>query len=419
MAPGARAAWLTLAALTLAGAAAAQTAPVQTVPGQPLETRPPNATGQTPAFPGQTRAPYAPAGVAYEVSVVATGLESPWGLAFLPDGRLLVTERAGRLRIVAADGTLSPPVTGLPPIDVYGQQGLLDVALDPDFASNGLVYWAFTDPRPDGHGLAVARGRLVADGAPRLEDVKVIWRMKAGLVNGAYFGGRLAFARDKTLFIATGDGLISPKDGGSPEGAGQAQRLDSAIGKALRINRDGSIPKDNPFVHRKDALPELWSLGHRNIESAAINPWTGRLWTVEHGPKGGDELNIPLAGRNYGWPITTYGIDYSGKPVGAGLTAKAGMEQPVYYWDPVIAPSGMAFYDADLFPAWKGSLLVGSLREKHLTRLVLKGDRVVGEERLLVEVNERIRDVRVAPDGSVYLLTGTPAGRILKLTPKP
>jgi glucose/arabinose dehydrogenase len=382
--------------------------PGRQVPGEPVETRPPNGEGQEPAFPGQTRAPYRTAGVAFEVKTVAEGLEHPWGMAFLPDGALIVTERPGRMRIVERGGALTS-VSGLPEVDARGQGGLLDVALDPGFGESGLVYWSYAEPRRGGNGTAVARGRLVRGEAARLEEVAVVWRMTPTLDSSAHFGSRLVFARDGSLFITTGERSIL-------EGRRQAQRLDAALGKVLRILPAGEVPRDNPFVGRDGALPAIWSYGHRNIQAAALHPGTGVLWTVEHGARGGDEVNVISPGANYGWPIITYGIEYSGEPIGEGITQREGMEQPIYYWDPVIAPSGMAFYDADLFPAWKGSLFVGALAGRHLARLTLDGNRVVGEERLLAD-RARIRDVRVGPDGRVYLLTDEDSGELLALVP--
>jgi glucose/arabinose dehydrogenase len=377
-------------------------------PGAPLETREPNAPWQKPAFPGQTRAPYAPSNVKLEVVTVVKGLEHPWGMAFLPDGSILVTEREGRLR-VAKDGKLSPAVKGLPEVAASGQGGLLDVLLDPKFAENGSIFWSYSEPRQGGNGTAVARGRLVLGAAPRVEDVKVIWRMTPTLDSRLHFGSRLVWRRDGTLFITTGERSIL-------EGRRQAQRLDGTFGKVVRVHPDGSIPQDNPLVNRPGARPEIWSWGHRNIQSAALHPRTGALWIVEHGARGGDEINIAEAGKDYGWPTITYGVEYSGNKIGEGKTAAPGMEQPIYYWDPVIAPSGMAFYDADLFPAWKGSLFVGALAGKHLARLALDGTKVVGEERLLAG-RARIRDVRVGPDGAVYVATDEGDDAILKLVP--
>uniref|UniRef100_B0SUS8 Glucose sorbosone dehydrogenase n=1 Tax=Caulobacter sp. (strain K31) TaxID=366602 RepID=B0SUS8_CAUSK len=399
---------LALAVLVLT--ACGPTGQVQAQPHPPVETAPPNAAGQTPAFPQQTRAPEEKLGVAYKVETLATGLEHPWSLAFLPDGSKLVSERAGRLRILGADGKLSPAVTGLPAVYAEGQGGLFDVALDPDYARNGLIYWTYAEPREGGNGTTAARGKLVLGAAPRVETVQVIWRQTPTMDSPLHFGGRLAFARDGSLFITTGERSIIP-------GRMQAQKLDAALGKVIRIRPDGAIPADNPFVGDPQAKPEIWSRGHRNVQGATINPWTGQLWTAEHGARGGDEINTPKAGKDYGWPTITYGEEYSGKPVGDGITQHEGMEQPVYYWDPVIAPSGLAFYNASLFPAWKGSLFVGGLKG-YLVRLTLKDDKVVGEERLLSELDSRIRDVRVGPDGAVYVVTDEDDGRVLRLTPK-
>jgi glucose/arabinose dehydrogenase len=334
---------------------------------------------------------------------VARGLEHPWGLAFLPDGRLLVTERPGRLRIVARDGTLGNPLGGVPRVVARGQGGLLDVALDPKFADNRLVYLSYAEPGHDGAGTAVARGRL---GDSALEDVRVIYRQLPKVEGSAHFGSRLVFARDGTLFVTQGDRFAH---------RAKAQDLSSGIGKIVRISPDGAIPEDNPFVGRPGARPEIWSYGHRNVQAAALHPETGALWTVEHGARGGDELNRPEAGKNYGWPVITYGVDYSGAKIGEG-TAKAGMEQPVYYWDPVIAPSGMTFYTGDRFAGWKGSVLIGSLSPGGLVRLAMENGRVTREERHLGELGERIRDVRQGPDGSIYLLTDANDGRVLRVT---
>jgi glucose/arabinose dehydrogenase len=380
-----------------------------------VETRAPNATGQKPAFSGQTRAPEHKTNVAFTVVTVAEGLENPWGMVFLPDGRMLVTERSGRLRVVNTDGTLSAPVAGVPAVDARGQGGLLDVALDPAFSSNRLVYWSYAEAGEGGgrNHTAVARGRLEDETPPRLDAVQVIFRQTPSLNSRAHFGGRLVFGRDATLFITLGERA-------STEGRMQAQRLDGLLGKIVRINADGSIPRDNPFFARADVRTEIWSLGHRNVQGAALHPATGELWAVEHGTRGGDELNIARPGRDFGWPTIAYGIEYSGGPITGNMTAKEGMEQPLYYWDPVIAPSGMAFYTGDRFPAWRGSLFVGGLGSSHLTRLTLEGERIVGEEWLLTDLEpkpERIRDVRQGPDGALYLLTDSPTGRVLKLVP--
>ncbi|WP_255991046.1 PQQ-dependent sugar dehydrogenase [Chitinolyticbacter albus] len=345
----------------------------------------------------------------YAAETIASGLEHPWSLAFLPDGRMLVTERAGRLRLVTIDGKLSAPIAGVPKVYASGQGGLLDVALDPAFAQNRLVYLSYAEPgNNDLAGTAVARARLIETASSaRLEQLVVILRQQPKTVGGAHFGSRLAFARDGTLFVTMGERYQRDR----------AQELDVSFGKVLRIRPDGGIPPDNPYVGRKDVLPEIWSHGHRNPQSAAIHPATGALWTIEHGARGGDEINIPLAGRNYGWPVITYGHDYSGLPIGEG-TAKAGMEQPVYYWDPSIAPSGMAFYTSNRYPGWNGTLLVGALKGQALVRLTLKGNQVVAEERLLGNAKQRIRDVRQGPDGWVYLLTDADDGAILRLKPR-
>jgi aldose sugar dehydrogenase len=413
------AAIVALVACTGSGAADAPQAQQSGAQAAVADPRPANAPDQKPAFPGQTDAPLRETNVAFEVVTVAEGLANPWALAFLPSGKMLVTEKPGRLRVVSADGTLSPAVTGLPPVDARGQGGLLDVVLDPDFASNQLIYWSYAEPHDGGeNNTAVARGKFVDDAAaPRVENVEVIYRQRPTLASRLHFGSRLVFARDGTLFVTQGDRSVTA-------GRMQAQNMDSGIGKIARINKDGSIPADNPFVGKDGVLPEIWSSGHRNIQSAALHPETGELWEVEHGARGGDELNIARAGKDYGWPTAAYGIEYGGRPILEGATQKEGTEQPIYYWDPVIAPSGMLFYTGDLFPAWKGSLFVGGLASNALVRLDIKGERVTGEERLLKELQatpeskpDRFRDVRQGPDGAIYLVTDMPQGRVLKLVP--
>ena len=377
-----------------------------------VDPRPPNGTHQQPAFPEQTDAPAERTNVAFEVLTVAAGLEHPWGLDFLPGGRLLVTEREGRLRVVSPGGNLSAPVEGLPRVDPRAQGGLLDVALHPDFASNQLVYWTFSEPQARGtNATAVARGRFVDGPQPRVEQAQVIFRQAPALESALHFGGRLVWARDGTLFVTMGDRSIT-------EGRMQAQRMDSLVGKIARIGADGQVPRDNPFVDRPGARPEIFSIGHRNVQAAVLHPETGELWEVEHGTRGGDELNVVRAGRDYGWPTIAYGIEYSGAPITADITHRAGMEQPIYYWDPVIAPSGMAFYTGQLFPAWRGSLFVGGLGTEDLVRLSVDGERVTGEERLLRDLAERIRDVVQGPDEALYLLTDSPRGRVLKIVPR-
>lgn len=402
-----------LAACGGADSAAQSQAPAPAEGGQPWETRPANAPSQTPAFPGQTRAPEVSADVAFEVETVAEGLNKPWAIAFLPDGRMLVTERPGRLRIVTAQGQLSEPVSGLPEVDARDQGGLLDVALDPDFADNQLIYWSYAEPRGNGaNATAVARGRLTEDGgSARVENVQVIFQQQPAMDSTKHYGSRLVFDGQGHLYVTLGERSILA-------GRAQAQEMASALGKIVRINRDGSIPDDNPFVGQAGVRPEIFAAGVRNVQSAALHPETGKLWEVEHGARGGDELNIIEAGENYGWPTIAYGLEYSGQPIGEGLTAKEGLEQPAYYWDPVIGPSGMAFYQGDLFPAWKGSLFVGALRDKHLVRLTLDGERVTGEDRLLVDLGERIREVEVGPEGAIYVATDSEQGKILKLVPR-
>ena len=340
------------------------------------------------------------------VETVATGLEHPWGFEPLPDGRFLVTERPGRLRIVSGDGTISPPLAGVPRVAAVNQGGLLDVALDPAFASNSIIYLSFSEPGEGGTSTAVARARLTATG---LQDVRVIYSQVPKVGSSGHFGSRIVFRRDGTMFVTQGDRQAN-------QFRGQAQDLGSGIGKIVRINTDGSIPRDNPFTGREGARLEIWSYGHRNVQAAALHPETGQLWTVEHGARGGDELNHPEAGKNYGWPVITYGRDYSGSRIGEG-TERAGMEQPVYYWDPVIAPSGMTFYTGDAFPGWKGSILVGGLASQALVRLTLRDGRVASEERYLGEQGQRIRDVKQGVDGLVYVITDAGTGRLLRLRP--
>ena len=404
---------LIAATLTLAVAGAANIASAQGV-----DPRPPNNPEQKSAIAGQTDAPENKSSVAFDVVTVAEGLVNPWSLAFLPNGKMLVTERPGRLRVLGADGKLSAPVTGLPTVDARGQGGLLDVVLDPGFAKNSLIYWSYAEPKEGQAGVnntAVARGKFVDDAAaPRVEDMQVIYHQRPSLNSPLHFGSRLIFGRDGTLFVTQGDRSIT-------EGRMQAQKLDSGLGKIVRINTDGSIPKDNPFVGKEGVLPEIWSFGHRNIQSATLHPTTGELWEVEHGTRGGDEINIARKGKDYGWPTIAYGIEYRGGAITGGITQQAGMEQPLYYWDPIIGPSGMTFYTGSLFPAWKGNLFIGGHGTNDLVRLVLDGEKVVGEERLLKDLQpkpERIRDVRTGPDGALYVVTDGATARILKLVPK-
>ena len=341
----------------------------------------------------------------FRVEPLVGGLEHPWSLAFLPDGRMLVTERPGRLRLITADGRLQPhPIGGLPAIAASGQGGLLDVVPHPDFARNRWIYFSYVEAGAGGSGTAVARGRLEGDA---LLATEVLFRLLPKSRTARHFGSRLVFDRAGHLFVTLGDRGDRPR----------AQDLGDHAGSVIRLGDDGRIPSDNPFVRQPGTRPEIFSFGHRNIQGAALHPVTGRLWTHEHGPQGGDEINIPRAGVNHGWPIITYGVNYGiGTQIGEGTT-KPGMGQPVYYWVPSIAPSGMAFYDGAAFPGWQGNLFVGSLKFRQLVRLEIDGERVVHEERLLEDAVGRIRDVRQGPDGLLYLLSDAADGQLVRLVP--
>ncbi|HLL55698.1 MAG TPA: PQQ-dependent sugar dehydrogenase [Myxococcaceae bacterium] len=379
-------------------------------PGAPVETAPPNVPEFKPAFAGQTRAPAVKTQTPLKVTEIASGFDKPWAIAFLPDGRFLVTEKpTGKLYIVTAQGKKSAAVAGLPKVDGRGQGGLLDVEVAPDYARSRLIYWTYYEPREGGNGLAVARAKLAEGAAPKIEGLQVIFRMQPTLESTLHAGGRLVFTPDGTLYVTLGERSIRP-------GRVQAQDLGSHFGKVVRINPDGSVPKDNPFVDRKGARPEIWSSGHRNILSAVLDD-RNRLWVTEMGPRGGDELNLVERAKDYGWPTIGYGEEYSGAPIHE-KTQAPGMEQPVYYWDPVISPSGMTFYTGPLFPEWRGNFFIGGLSSQALVRLVLRDDRVIGEERLLLDLNARIREVVQGPDGALYLLTDASNGRLLKVTPR-
>ncbi|HVL77357.1 MAG TPA: PQQ-dependent sugar dehydrogenase [Noviherbaspirillum sp.] len=339
---------------------------------------------------------------------LASDLEHPWALAFIGDGRMLVTERPGRLRVIEADGRVGEPVQGLPQIDAGGQGGLLDIVADRRFADNRTVYFCYSEPGEGGNSTALASARLSQDRA-RLEQVRVLFSQRPKVRGSHHFGCRIVEAADGTLFLTTGDRFNRMDD---------AQTLDNHLGKVVRVNKDGSVPKDNPFVQRAGALPEIWSYGHRNMQGATLGP-DGRLWTHEHGPRGGDELNITQPGRNYGWPLVSHGVHYSGQEVGRGKAGQAGVEAPVHHWTPSIAPSGMAFLDSDAYgQEWRGNLFVGALAGRHLVRLTVADGRVVAEEQLLKDFGRRIRDVRMGPDGLLYLLTDERRGQLVRLRPE-
>lgn len=341
-----------------------------------------------------------------DVQTVARDLVNPWSLAFLPDGRMLVTERPGRLRLLTSEGQISPPLKNVPDVWASGQGGLLDVIVDRSFAQNETIYFCFSERTGGGGRTAVARAKL-NDSVGRLDEVKVIFRQDGPLSSGNHYGCRIVQGSDGNLFVTLGEHFIYRDE---------AQNLGNHLGKLVRIAPDGTVPPENPFVGREGAKPEIWSYGHRNEQGLALNPTTGDLWEIEHGPQGGDEVNIIEKGKNYGWPVIGYGIDYNGAKIHESTT-KAGMEQPIKYWVPSIAPSGMAFYTGSQFPKWTGSLFTGALKAKMLVRLTLRGNAVTGEERMLQNLNERIRDVRQGPDGALWLLTDSSAGRILRVTP--
>jgi len=400
-------------------------APVM-VEGQPIESRPPEKSDNQRAFPEQTRAPYH-ASAPFKVTTLVDKMPAPWSVAFLPSGKILLTHRLpGSIRILDTKGVLSEPLAGVAELASPGAKdvGLLDVVLDPNFASNRRIFFTLFD-YIDGtdSNTYVARGRLDEE-KRSVSDAKIIFRAQPIMPSkrlGAKTGGRIAIARDGSLFVTTGDRSDSPP-------WDVAQRLDNHLGKVIHITADGAPAPDNPFLGKPGVLPEIWAYGLRSPEGLAFDPRTGRLWLNEHGPRGGDELNIIERGKNYGWPVIAHGIDYPGTPINEGITHKEGMEEPVYYWDPVIAPSGLAFYTGSLFPQWKGSMFVGGLRAKMLDRLAIVNDKVVAEEPMLMDQQARIRDVRVGPDGAVYVLTDSggssmsaqtpPTAKLLKLTPK-
>ena len=371
---------------------------------------PPNAPLQTPAFYGQTRAPQLEDKINLQAEEIASGLFHPWAIEFLPDNSLLLTERLGRMRIVTRQGEVMESIEGVPKVDSRGQGGLLDVVLDPEFAINRLIYFSYAEQRGEGqNGTTVARAHLSED-RTALEEVKVIFRQTPAWRSTKHYGSRLVWDRNGSLFVTLGERSL-------PEPRQLAQALDNYLGKVVRIQPDGSVPADNPYADGEEGLPNIWSYGHRNIQGAALHPQTGDLWTIEHGPRGGDEINVPQPGKNYGWPVITYGEDYSGAPIGTGSTQKQGMEQPIYYWDPVIAPAGSLFYQGDMFSEWRGDLLISSLTPGGLVRLELDGRQVKGEQRLLSELG-RVRDIATGPDGALWVITDERNGKLLKITAK-
>lgn len=373
----------------------------------PVETRDPNSTYK-PAFAGQTRIGSVKTSTPYDGKMLTDGLKNPWGIAFFPDGRLLVTEKGGTMRIVTTTGTISAPLSGVPAVNSQGQGGLLAVILDPRFADNRMIYWTFSLNTSDGNQTAVAKGKLSAD-EKKIENATVIYKALPAYKGTLHYGGRILFDKNGNLIVSTGERS-------DMETRPQAQSLNSALGKIVRITVDGKPAAGNPFQNRNDAKPEIYSYGHRNVQSLAFHPQTGDLWEAEFGPRGGDELNRIEPGKNYGWPTITYGIEYAGPKIGGGATQQAGMEQPVYYWDPVVSPSGMTFYSGDNMPEWKNNLLIGSLSGLHIVRLVIENNKVVGEERLLTAEQQRFRDVKQAADGSLYAVTD--GGRLYRVAKK-
>lgn len=373
----------------------------------PVETKSPN-TNYKPAFAGQTRIGGVKTTTPYEGKVISSGLKNPWGIAFLPDGRLLITQKGGTMRIATTAGQLSESITGLPPVNSSGQGGLLGLTLDPDFATNRTVYWVFSEDVQGGNLTSVAKGVLSAD-EKRMENVRVIYRATPAYQGSLHYGGRILVDKSGNMLVSTGersDRQTRP----------QAQDLNSGLGKIVRITKEGQPAAGNPFAGRAGARPEIYTYGHRNVQGLAFHPETGDLWENEFGPRGGDELNLIQAGKNYGWPTITYGIEYGGEKIGEALTQKEGMEQPVYYWDPVLSPSGMTFYNGDNMPEWRNNLFIAGLNSNHIARLVIQNNKVVGEERLLADEGERFRDVQQGRDGALYAVTD--GGKLYRIAKK-
>lgn len=373
----------------------------------PVETKSPN-SAYKPAFAGQTRIGGVKTEAAYEGKVISTDLKSPWAIAALPDGRFLVTQKRGTMRILTSEGKINDSITGLPEVNATGQGGLLGVTIDPAFAQNRMVYWTFSEKTPEGNCTSVAKGKLSND-EKKIENAVVIYRATPAYKGNLHYGGRILFEKSGNIIFSTGE--RSDK-----ETRAQAQQLNSALGKVIRITTDGKPAAGNPFAGMADARPELYSYGHRNVQGLTINPVTGDLWEHEFGPRGGDELNLIRPGKNYGWAAITYGIEYSGEKVGEGATQKESMEQPVYYWDPVVSPSGMTFYTGDNMPEWKNNLFISCLSGMHVARLVVQNNKVVGEERLLSSENQRFRDIAQGKDGALY--TVTDQGRMYRIAKK-
>lgn len=373
----------------------------------PVETKPPN-TDYKPAFAGQTRIAGVKTKTPYGFTILSSALESPWGITTLPDGRLLITEKKGVMRIATTTGQLSAPITGLPKVNPDGQGGLLGLRIDPDFSNNRMVYWVFSEPLPEGNLTAVAKGKLSAD-EKSIEGATVIYRATPAYKGTLHYGGRILFDKNGNLIISTGERS-------DLQTRPQAQQLNSALGKVLRITKEGKPVEGNPFAGQGDNRPEIYSYGHRNVQGLAFHPETGDLWETEFGPRGGDELNRIQPGKNYGWPTITYGIEYSGQKVGDGIQQKAGLEQPVYYWDPVLSPSGITFYSGTGIPEWKNNLFIAGLSSIHIARLVIKDNKVVGEERLLVSEEQRFRDITEGKDGVLYAVTDN--GRLYSIHKK-
>jgi glucose/arabinose dehydrogenase len=366
------------------------------VSNNPVETNAPNADYR-PAFEGQTRASGVTSSTAYKADIITSSLTRPWGITSLPDGRLLITQKTGSMRIVNTSGNVSAPITGIPVVNSSGQGGLLGLCLDPEFATNRMVYWSFSEQRPQGTVTAIAKGRL-ADNETQIEGATVIYRAEPAHSGSAHYGGRVIFDRTGYLLASTGErsDMVT---------RAQSQAVNSALGKIIRINKDGQPAPDNPFLAQSEARPELFSIGHRNPQGLAMHPVTGDIWQSEHGPRGGDELNRVVPGANYGWPIITYGIEYNGQRVAAGIQQQEGLEQPVYYWDPVISPSGITFYKGNRIPEWENNLFIGALSGTHIVRLVIENNTVIGEERLLTSENQRFRDITQGADNALYAIT--------------